>query len=95
MRELQVNVRMSRQEADRLEKLAAHYELTAGALIRMLLKREADALLRPPRSFAEAIAQRNSRDALAAETARSQERPDEHEPPADAKRVRPPRPRGK
>ena len=39
----QINVRLSDAEEDRLVLLAEHYGLTAASVIRMLLKREADA----------------------------------------------------
>ncbi len=38
------NMRLSEEEAGRLERIAAHYGLNAAGAIRMLLKREDDAL---------------------------------------------------
>ena len=43
-REKLFNMRLSEEEAARLERLAAHYGLNAAGVIRMLLKREEDAL---------------------------------------------------
>lgn len=40
------NIRFSQEELDRLEAVAQHYALTAAGLIRMLVKREADAIAR-------------------------------------------------
>jgi len=44
MREKQLNVRVSPEEQERLEFLADHYGLNAAAVIRMLVKREYDAV---------------------------------------------------
>ncbi|HKY39246.1 MAG TPA: hypothetical protein VJN18_25085 [Polyangiaceae bacterium] len=44
MREKQLNVRLSPEEAARLEAVAEHYSLSAAAVLRMLVKREHDAL---------------------------------------------------
>jgi hypothetical protein len=44
MRERQLNVRLSEEESERLETVASHYGLNAAAIIRMLLKREYDAI---------------------------------------------------
>jgi hypothetical protein len=42
MRERQLNIRLSEEEADRLERVAEHYGLNVPSLIRMLVKREDD-----------------------------------------------------
>jgi len=44
MRERQLNIRLSEDEAARLDALADHYGINVAAVIRMLAKREADAL---------------------------------------------------
>ncbi len=44
MRERQLNVRLGGEEGVRMDAVAAHYGLNPQALIRMLVKREADAL---------------------------------------------------
>ncbi len=44
MRERQLNVRLSGDEGVRFDAVAAHYGLNPQGLIRMLVKREADAL---------------------------------------------------
>lgn len=44
MRERQMNVRLSPEEAARFDAVAAHYGLNPQGLIRMLVKREADSL---------------------------------------------------
>ncbi len=44
IREKQLNTRWSEEESRRLDALAAHYGLTASSVIRMLVKRDADAL---------------------------------------------------
>ena len=38
------NIRFSEEELARLDRVAEHYALTAAGVIRMLVKREADAL---------------------------------------------------
>lgn len=43
-RDLQFNMRVSREELDRLEALAEHYGINTAAVLRMLIKRDADAL---------------------------------------------------
>lgn len=43
-RERLFNIRLSEEEAARLDRLASHYGLNAAGVIRMLLKREDDAL---------------------------------------------------
>jgi hypothetical protein len=48
MRERLFTMRMSGEEAERLDLVAAHYGLNAASLIRMLLKREETALKVPP-----------------------------------------------
>lgn len=45
MREKLFTMRMSPEETERLEKVAAHYALTSAAVIRMLIKREADQIV--------------------------------------------------
>jgi predicted DNA-binding protein len=45
MREKQLNIRLSPEEAARLEMVAAHYSLSAAAVLRMLVKREHDSLV--------------------------------------------------
>jgi predicted DNA-binding protein len=45
----QYNLRINDEEQARLRALAAHHELTEAALLRWLLKREADAVLGGPR----------------------------------------------
>ncbi|CAN5922602.1 hypothetical protein BH11MYX4_BH11MYX4_03900 [soil metagenome] len=55
MRETQVNVRLNAEESERADRLAAHYGLTLAFTIRMLLKREHDAVF-PPTSPAPAAA---------------------------------------
>lgn len=47
-REKLFNMRMSAEEWDRLEFLATHYGLNAAGVLRMLIKREVDALGVPP-----------------------------------------------
>lgn len=42
MREKQLNIRLSPEEATRLEEVAEHYSLSAAAVLRMLVKREHD-----------------------------------------------------
>jgi len=42
MREKQLNIRLSPEEAARLEEVAEHYSLSAAAVLRMLVKREHD-----------------------------------------------------
>ena len=44
MREKQVNVRLNPDEHDRAERVAKRYGLTIAYVVRMLLKREHDAL---------------------------------------------------
>ena len=41
VREKQINIRMSAEEADRLERVAQHHEWTVAQLIRDLVKQEA------------------------------------------------------
>ena len=43
-RERQLNIRMNEEEAARFARVAAHYTLNAAQLIRMLVKREDDAI---------------------------------------------------
>jgi predicted DNA-binding protein len=43
-REKQLNIRLSAEESERIEALTAHYGINTAALIRMLVKREADSL---------------------------------------------------
>jgi antitoxin component of RelBE/YafQ-DinJ toxin-antitoxin module len=50
VREMQVNVKLSQQEAERAVAIATHYELTIPGVIRMLLKREGDALSKTVRA---------------------------------------------
>ena len=45
MRERQLNIRLSDQEAARLDRVAEHYGLNAAGVIRMLVKREHDAIV--------------------------------------------------
>lgn len=45
MREKQLNIRLSPEEAARLEMVAGHYSLSAAAVLRMLVKREHDILV--------------------------------------------------
>jgi antitoxin component of RelBE/YafQ-DinJ toxin-antitoxin module len=47
MKELQLNVRLSKEERARLDRVAKHYGLNATSTLRMLLKREFDALSQP------------------------------------------------
>ena len=44
MRERMFTMRLSDEESARLESVAAHYGLNAAGVLRMLVKREADAL---------------------------------------------------
>jgi predicted DNA binding CopG/RHH family protein len=44
VREKQLNIRLSDDEAERLERVCSHYGLNGANLFRMLLKREDDAL---------------------------------------------------
>ncbi len=44
MRETQMNVRLTADEAARVAAVAEHYGLSGPNLVRMLIKREADAL---------------------------------------------------
>lgn len=46
MRERQINIRLSDEEAQRLDALAAHYGLNIAGVLRMLVKRDHDALAR-------------------------------------------------
>ena len=64
MRERQLNVRLSEAENVRFDAVAAHYGLNPQALVRMLVKKEADLLgvaLPAPRSSAEAMARHHAR----------------------------------
>jgi hypothetical protein len=54
MREKQLNIRLSPEEAQRLEFIAEHYSLSAAAVLRMLVKREHDALRTQANSFGPA-----------------------------------------
>jgi hypothetical protein len=44
MRSAQVNIRLSPEESARFDAVAAHHGISAQAMIRMLVKRESDAL---------------------------------------------------
>jgi DNA-directed RNA polymerase specialized sigma subunit len=44
MRELQFNIRFSKEEGARLDAVAKHYGISQADAIRMLLKRELDAI---------------------------------------------------
>jgi predicted DNA-binding protein len=44
MRERQMNVRLSPEEAERLDALAERYGLSGPNVVRMLIKRESDAV---------------------------------------------------
>ncbi len=44
VRERQINLRLSEEEAERLELLSAHYGLNPPNLLRFLLKKESDSL---------------------------------------------------
>jgi antitoxin component of RelBE/YafQ-DinJ toxin-antitoxin module len=46
VRETQLNVRLSDEERERLERVAAHYGLSGPNVLRMLLKRDAERLER-------------------------------------------------
>jgi hypothetical protein len=46
MRDKTFNMRISAEEAARIDKIAAFYELSEASVIRMLIKREADAIKR-------------------------------------------------
>lgn len=46
MRDTNLQVRMSDEELERIRQLAAHYGITVAALIRMLVKRDMDAVKR-------------------------------------------------
>jgi predicted DNA-binding protein len=46
VREKQLNIRLSDEEGDRLEAVCRHYGLNGANLFRMLLTREATAILR-------------------------------------------------
>jgi hypothetical protein len=46
MREKQLNIRLSEEEAERLEIVTKHHGLNGANLFRMLLKREADTIKR-------------------------------------------------
>ena len=48
MRERLFTMRMSEDEAERLDVVAKHYGLNGAGVIRMLLKREADAIKLTP-----------------------------------------------
>ena len=52
VRERQINLRLSEEEAERLEVLSAHYGLNPPNLLRFLLKKESDSL----RAAAAAVA---------------------------------------
>jgi len=43
-RERLFNIRMNTEETSRLDGLASHYGITAAAVVRMLVKRDADGL---------------------------------------------------
>lgn len=63
MREKVFNMRMSAEEWARIEAVSSHYALNAAALIRYLVKREADALsliTAKPGTFAESMARRHA-----------------------------------
>lgn len=49
MRERLFMLRLSKEESDRLERLAEHYSLPGAGVLRMLLKREDDAVGAPRR----------------------------------------------
>lgn len=44
MRERQINIRLSEDEATRLDRVTSHYGLNVANLFRMLIKREADTI---------------------------------------------------
>jgi hypothetical protein len=46
MRDKTFNMRISAEEAARIDKIASFYELSEASVIRMLIKREADAIKR-------------------------------------------------
>lgn len=46
VRETQLNVRLSDEERERLERVASHYGLSGPNVLRMLLKRDAERLER-------------------------------------------------
>jgi predicted DNA-binding protein len=48
MREKQLNIRLSAEESERLDRVADHYGLNSAGLIRMLLKREDLAIAASP-----------------------------------------------
>ena len=52
MRERQLNIRLSEEESRRVDFVAEHYGLNVAALLRMLVKREADALAARPSVYA-------------------------------------------
>lgn len=45
MREKQLNIRLGAEEASRLDALATHYGLSAAAVLRMLVKRDLEAVM--------------------------------------------------
>jgi uridine phosphorylase len=45
-REKQLNIRLSPEEAQRLDRIASHYGLSSAAVLRMLVKREDDSIAR-------------------------------------------------
>lgn len=60
MREKLFTMRMSEEESLRLETVARHYGLNAAGLIRMLLKREHDAVGRDRTPAAPAVAKKKA-----------------------------------
>ena len=61
MREKQLNIRLSPEEAERLDAVAAHYSLSAAAVLRMLVKREHDGLEAALKSLETRFAEHNAR----------------------------------
>jgi hypothetical protein len=61
VRERQVNVRLSEDEAERLEVVCRHYGLNGANLFRMLVQREYNALGPPPPAPAPAPARKPTR----------------------------------
>lgn len=49
----QINIRVSTDEKNRLDKLCEHYALSAASLVRFLLKREGDTILKKPSTHRE------------------------------------------
>ena len=57
------HVRIDDRDRDRLEKLAAHHEVNAATVIRMLIKQAAEALPEEPKAAPRVAKKKRSRSA--------------------------------